>query len=165
MNRKLLTSVIVAIVMFVTGCQDAPSGGNRDLVEWVHVSGTCAEDHVNVSDEYRGAVVHYRKPDDGSEMRYGSVHRVAELEQSVEETLARLENPGQYYPPFTIEFAEVPAEVFRLAEWDITGMSEHIPLGEAPDGGPRYRASCVLSAVERLDYMPSVGEQKAMGAM
>lgn len=98
-------------------------------------------------------------------MRYGSVHRAAALAEPAKEALARLHNPGEYHPPFTIEFADVPAEVFPMSEWEITGMSEHIPLGEAPDGGPRYRASCVLSAMARLNYVPSVAEQKAMGAM
>lgn len=150
MRTSTMLFVIFGIVV-VAGCNRQSQKSSYEFVEWAEVKGTCFEDHVRKSANYKGDLVHWRDKNTGTSSRYGSVTNW--------EVLSKSKNPYDYEPPFIVSFENVSQEQFSASSFILHGISEQASSGTNVKS-PEYKATCELYVTRRLDHLPSDSERK-----
>ncbi len=148
--------ILIGISLLLLGCGEEPIESKSKFVEFVKLKGTCFEDHVQQEEAYTGNLVHWYNETKDRHSRYGSVHLAKAL--SPKRMLEKIQNPNEYYPPFSITFWQVPPEMFSIDKMILEGVSEHLPKGNEEEG-LSYKATCHLKVVKRLDYLPAVRDR------
>jgi hypothetical protein len=143
-THTLAAGIAIVAAMIGGACDQDPPKRNYKFVEYVAVRGTCFEDHVKQQANYEGSLVHWRDLDKGYDSRYGSVHRIGLLANTLEE----VRNPNKYYPPFMVTFSGLSGEEISGHTLTLKGISSRT------EAGPEYESTCLLTVTERLDHLP-----------
>jgi len=181
-RRLLMPLGALCFIAALAGCSDSHQAPSHTLVEWVHATGTCAEQHVDQSFPYEGQFVRWLNDETGRESLYGSVvdqtspdffpaegpEFDAWVESTMEDILRemggedRSPEPRRYQRPHMVVFDEIPPSTFESDDWVVVGESEHTPPGDAPTYG--YATTCELTIHERRVEMPSTEEWQQIEA-
>lgn len=148
--------ILILAILVIGGCNQTPQSDQYQFVEYLRVEGECYEDHVKQRAHYTGQLVHWHNKAKNVHSRHGSVHHFAGM--APEKMIEAIKNQYKYQPPFTISFANIPAEQFSSDNLNLNGISEHLGK-DGEGGGSKYRASCALKVTKRLDHIPPMDEQ------
>ena len=153
---RLSSMTVLYLSLFLIGCTKEKKDEFK-FVEYIEVKGVCSEEHVKKSAKYAGSIVHWHNLTKNTHARYGSVFNWDAIDP--ERLMEYVNDQYKYVPPFSIEFIDLTEDEISKDNVIIKGISEHIATDEKSKG-PRYRATCNLKVVRRLDYLPSTKERK-----
>ena len=137
---------VLTVLLALAGCDSEPAPKKYTLLEVIHLTGSCHEDHANTGGDYSGYVVRYRVEDNGEISTYGSVT----ASDPVTNAIRAAKDPTKYQPPFMVTFDDIRVDT-RQPRWTLHGVSDS--RGDIDSG---YASTCELDVQDRGTELPPI---------